>query len=131
MGVDVETTVVDPLLPVRDMEVTFIENPSIQSAGESPIFTTRDVVAGVVVVDPVLDVLPLPLPLHAVNRDARKKVKTAVAALAMNLCWEAFCRDGVMGRFIFYSSGATVWPGAAIAVELLRQHRVFVAYAFH
>jgi len=39
MGIEVETTVADPLLPVRDMDVMFMEKASIQSAGESPIFT--------------------------------------------------------------------------------------------
>jgi hypothetical protein len=39
MGVDDETTVADPLLPVSDIELMFIVKASIQSAGESPIFT--------------------------------------------------------------------------------------------
>jgi len=39
IGVEEVTTLVDPLLLVNDIEVMFIEKASIQSAGESPIFT--------------------------------------------------------------------------------------------
>jgi hypothetical protein len=39
IGVEDVTTDVDPLLPVSDIELMFIEKASIQSAGESPIFT--------------------------------------------------------------------------------------------
>jgi len=39
MGMEVETTVADPLLPVNDIDVMFIEKASIQSEGESPMLT--------------------------------------------------------------------------------------------
>jgi hypothetical protein len=39
IGTEEETTVADPLLPVSDMELMFIEKASIQSEGESPILT--------------------------------------------------------------------------------------------
>jgi hypothetical protein len=45
IGVDDETTVADPLLPVSDIELMFIVKASIQSAGESPIFTCTTVLA--------------------------------------------------------------------------------------
>lgn len=92
------------MLPVRVIEVTFIENPSIQSAGESPIFTTSDVLAEEVVVDPVPEVLPLPP--HAVSRDVSRRVRAAMAALVTNLYLEAFCMEGVRRRFIFL----LLWP---------------------
>jgi hypothetical protein len=45
MGTLEETTLTVPLLPVRDIEVMFIEKASIQSAGESPMFTWMAVLA--------------------------------------------------------------------------------------
>ena len=82
------------MLPVRDIEVMFIENASIQSAGESPIFTWTGVLAAGVGFDPVPEVELLPPPPHAVNRDARKRARQAIAAVVVNLCWAVFCIEG-------------------------------------
>ena len=80
------------MLPVSDMEVMFMEKASIQSAGESPIFTWTGVLAAGVGFDPVPEALPLPP--HAVNRDARKRARQAIAAVVVNLCWAVFCIEG-------------------------------------
>lgn len=73
IGVEVETTVALPLFPVSVIELTFIEKASIQSAGESPIFTWTVVLAvgvGVGVV-PVLAELPPPQALSVRVRSSR------------------------------------------------------------
>ena len=81
------------MLPVRDIEVMFIENASIQSAGESPIFTWTGVFAVGVGFDPVPEVELFPPP-HAVNKDVRKKARQAIAAVVVKLCWAALCIEG-------------------------------------
>jgi len=68
MGVEAETTVAELPLPVKDMVVMFIENASIQSAGESPISTWTTVFeAGVGVGLGFLpaDMVPPPHPVSA------------------------------------------------------------------
>jgi hypothetical protein len=60
MGIGVDTTVADPLLPVSDMELTFMEKASIQSEGVSPMLTWTGVLAVVVGLDPGLELLPAP-----------------------------------------------------------------------
>lgn len=82
IDVVLDTTGVDPLLEVRDIDVMFMENASIQSAGESPMLTCTAVVAvgvgvGVGVVVPEL--LPLPQPATKPMAEMpRIKVETAV-----------------------------------------------------
>jgi hypothetical protein len=80
IGVEDDTTVADPLLPVSDIELMFIEKASIQSAGESPMFTCTTVLAvGVGVgVGVVLEVPPPPPhPLRAITTiRARQAVVT-------------------------------------------------------
>ena len=85
IGVEEETTLTDPLLPVRDMEVMFMEKASIQSEGESPIFTWIAVFAAGVGdgFDVVVELLP---PLHAVSMDARDRVRQAIAVVVADLC---------------------------------------------
>jgi hypothetical protein len=89
IGVEEDTTLTDPLLPVRDMEVMFMEKASIQSAGESPIFTWTGVLAAGVGFDPVPGALPPPP--HAVNRDARKKARQVIVTVVVNLYWAVLC----------------------------------------
>jgi len=73
------------------MEVMFIENASIQSAGESPIFTWTGVLAAGVGFDPVPE--ELPPPPHAVNWEVRKRARQAITAVAVKLCRAALCRE--------------------------------------
>lgn len=80
IGVEEETTVVDPLLPVRDIELMFIEKASIQSEGESPRLTWTAVLAADVGVGlELVAVLPLP---HAVKMLARARATVAIARLS-------------------------------------------------
>jgi len=77
-GTEVETTVADPLLPVRDMELMFIENASIQSEGESPILIWTDVfwtVTGGSVVGVPFE------PPHAARAAIKAVAKVAIAAV--------------------------------------------------
>lgn len=74
IGVEEETTLTDPLLPVRDMEVMFMEKASIQSEGESPMFTWTAVLATGVGDGVGVDVELLPPP-HAAIMDARDRVR--------------------------------------------------------
>lgn len=84
IGVEEETTVAEPLLPVSDIELMFIEKASIQSAGESPMFTCTTVLAvGVGVgVGVVLKVpAPPPHPLRATDAIRTKKAVVTVRLL--------------------------------------------------
>lgn len=85
IGVEEETTLTDPLLPVRDIEVMFMEKASIQSEGESPIFTWTGVLAVGDGFDPDPEVEPLPPPLHAVSRDVKSRARPAIAAVAIDV----------------------------------------------
>ena len=79
IGVEAETAVTLPLLPVRDMELMFMEKASIQSDGESPIFTWTAVLAvGVGVGLELVGALPPP---QAVNTPAKTKAALAAAIL--------------------------------------------------
>jgi len=69
------------------MEVIFIEKASIQSAGESPMFTWTAVFA--VGVGDGFDVELLP-PLHAVSMDARNRARQAIAVAVADLCRTLF-----------------------------------------
>jgi hypothetical protein len=80
------------------MEVMFIENASIQSAGESPIFTSTVVLGEVVRVDPAPELLPPPL--HAVNRDANKRARQAITAVPVDLNLGVFRMETGWRRFI-------------------------------
>src|SRR6266567_6459635 len=78
IGTEVETTVADPLLPVSDMELMFMEKASIQSEGESPILTWTGVfwaVTGGGVVEAPL------APPHAVSATVKTAAKVATATV--------------------------------------------------
>ena len=78
IGTEEETTVADPLLPVNDMELMFIEKASIQSEGESPILTWTGVfwaVTGGCVVEVPLE------PPHAASAAVRTVAKVAPATV--------------------------------------------------
>jgi hypothetical protein len=79
IGVEEETTLVEPLLLVRDMELMFMEKESIQSAGESPMLTWTAVFAAGVGFDPVL--LAVDPPLQPLSATAR------MAVTQMTVCW--------------------------------------------
>ena len=81
IGVEDDITPTDPLAPLSDIEVMFMEKASIQSAGESPMFTWTAVFAAGVGFVPVPDVEVLPPPLHAV-RDVRNSMRQAITAAA-------------------------------------------------
>ena len=77
IGVEVETAVTLPLLPVRDMELMFMEKASIQSDGESPIFTWTAVLAvGVGVGLELVGALPPP---QAAKTPAKARAALAAA----------------------------------------------------
>jgi hypothetical protein len=80
MGIDVETTVADPLLPVSDMELMFIEKASIQSAGESPILTWTGVLAVGVGLG-LFELLPAPPP-HPASVATRIKARHEVVTFS-------------------------------------------------
>jgi hypothetical protein len=80
MGTLDETTLTDPLLPVSDMDVTFIEKASIQSAGESPMLTWTTVVAAGV--GDGLDPVPEEPLLHALS--AMLITRTRMTAAVLN-----------------------------------------------
>ena len=99
IGVEEETTLTDPLLPVRDIEVTFMEKASIQSAGESPMFTWTAVFAAGVGdgFDVVVELLPPP---HAVSVDARDRVRQAIAVVVADLCRALLRQQEDFSQFI-------------------------------
>lgn len=80
-GIDEEITLADPLLPVNDMELMFIEKASIQSEGESPILTWIGVLAADVGEGVVEPLEPL-LPPHAVSAMARHSAREVPAAFS-------------------------------------------------
>ena len=77
IGVVEETALTVPLLPVSDMELMFMEKASIQSDGESLIFTWTAVLA--VGVGVGLELVDVPPPPQAVKTLA--KTKAALAAV--------------------------------------------------
>ena len=79
IGVELETAVTLPLLPVRDMELMFMEKASIQSDGESPIFTWTTVLA--VDVGVGLELVGALPPPQAVNTPAKTRATLAAAIL--------------------------------------------------
>ena len=83
IGIGLEITLTDPLLPVSDIELMFIVKASIQSAGASPMLTWTGVFAAGGGVVPVLVALLL---LHALKATAKTVARQAPAKFSTERC---------------------------------------------
>jgi len=86
IGIVEETTLIDPLLFISDIELMFIEKASIQSAGESPMFTWTAVFAADVgeEFDPLI-LVPAPPP-HPLSTAAKIMARQALAKVTGVRC---------------------------------------------